>query len=262
MHATALHLPERQSKPRHRGLTMMIDSGLPTRQFSDVLSSFSGLIDVVKFGWGTSLVTDDLKYKIDAVDEHGVDFYFGGTLFELFALQDRLDDWRRYCDRFHCRSVEISNGTIALSNERKAEYVAEFARDYRVFSEVGLKDPVRSENMRPALWLDYIRQDLSAGAYQVITESRESGKSGICRPNGELRVGLIEEIAESGIDLGRVLFEAPNKDLQIHLIRRFGSDVNLGNINPSDVVGLETLRLGLRGDTLLDFAAVGDGAHA
>jgi phosphosulfolactate synthase len=236
-------------------MTMVIDSGLPTRQFTDILSSFSELIDVVKFGWGTSLVTDDLKYKIDAVEDHGVDFYFGGTLFELFEVQGRLDDWRRYCDRFRCRSVEISNGTIPMSNDRKAEYVAEFADQYRVYSEVGLKDPVRSENMRPALWLDYIRQDLEAGAYRVITESRESGKSGICRPNGELRIGLIEEIGASGIDLDKVLFEAPNKDLQIHLIRRFGTQVNLGNINPSDIVGLETLRLGLRGDTLLDFHA-------
>jgi phosphosulfolactate synthase len=255
MHATALHLPIHDHKPRRQGQTMMIDSGLPTRQFIDVLSSFNGLIDVVKFGWGTSLVTEDLKYKVDAVEDHGIDFYFGGTLFELFVLQDRLADWQRFCDRFGCRTVEISNGTIALSNERKADYVARFAPQYRVFSEVGLKDPVRSENMRPALWLDYIRQDLAAGAYRVITESRESGKSGICRPNGELRIGLIEEIAESGIDIGQLMFEAPNKDLQIHLIRRFGPQVNLGNISPSDVVGLETLRLGLRGDTLLDLHA-------
>ncbi|MGH3631803.1 MAG: phosphosulfolactate synthase, partial [Sciscionella sp.] len=207
-----------------------------------------------------SLVTDDLKYKIDAAVEAGVDFYFGGTLFEKFLAQGRFDDWRRFCDHFGARCVEVSNGTIALSNERKAEYVARLAGEYRVFSEVGYKDSDRSETMRPQLWIDYIGQDLAAGAHRVITEARESGRSGICRPNGELRVGLIEEIAESGLDLTRVMFEAPNRSLQTHLIRRFGSDVSLGNISPADVVGLETLRLGLRSDTFDAFDTAADGA--
>ncbi len=261
MHATALTLPERDSKPRTTGLTMVIDSGLPSRHFVDVLSSFAGLIDVLKFGWGTSVVTDDLKYKIDALADTGVDFYFGGTLFEKFLAQGRFDDWLRFCDRFGCRSVEISNGTIPLSNRRKAEFVARLAGRYRVFSEVGYKDPTRSEAMRPALWIDYIRQDLAAGAYRVITEAREGGRSGIARPNGELRVGLIEEIAESGIDTGRLIFEAPTRDLQIRLIRRFGPDVSLGNISPADVIGVETLRLGLRNDTFTDFDNALDGAN-
>ncbi len=232
---------------------MVIDSGLPTRQFTDVVESFAGLIDVIKLGWGTSIVTPDLKYKIDALREANVDHYFGGTLFEKFVAQDRFDEFRRYCDQFHCRHVEVSNGTIPMPNEEKAEYVARLAGEYTVFSEVGYKDQIKSENLRPQLWIDYIRQDLAAGSHMVITEARESGKSGICRPNGELRYGLIEEIAESGLDLNRVLFEAPNKDLQIHLIRRFGTHVNLGNISTSDIIGLETLRLGLRGDTLQDW---------
>jgi phosphosulfolactate synthase len=232
---------------------MTIDGGLPTHYFADVVGSFGGLIDVMKLGWGTSLVTEDLKYKIDALREASVDFYFGGTLFEKFVSQDKFDDWRRFCDRFDCRYVEISNGTIPMSNREKAAYIARVAGDYTVYSEVGYKESARSEAMRPQLWIEYITEDLAAGASMVITEARESGSSGICRPNGELRFGLIEEIAESGLDLDRVLFEAPNKALQVYLIRRFGSEVNLGNIATSDIVALETLRLGLRGDTLLDW---------
>jgi phosphosulfolactate synthase len=140
-----------------------------------------------------------------------------------------------------------------MTNTEKARYIRQAAVDFRVFSEVGYKESARSEQMRPQLWIEYIQEDLDAGASMVITEARESGKSGICRPNGELRTGLIEEIAEAGLDLDKVLFEAPNKDLQIQLIRRFGSEVNLGNIATSDIVALETLRLGLRGDTLLDW---------
>jgi phosphosulfolactate synthase len=232
---------------------MVIDGGLPTHYFVDVVGSFSGLIDVLKLGWGTSLVTDDLKYKVDALKDANVDFYFGGTLFEKFVSQDRYDEWRRLCDRFGCRHVEVSNGTIDMSNTEKAKYIQLAAKDFTVFSEVGYKESARSEQMRPQLWIEYIQQDLDAGAHMVITEARESGKSGICRSNGELRTGLIEEIAESGLPMDKVLWEAPNKDLQIQLIRRFGSEVNLGNISTSDIIALETLRLGLRGDTLLDW---------
>jgi phosphosulfolactate synthase len=232
---------------------MVIDGGLPTHYFVDVVGSFSGLIDVLKLGWGTSLVTDDLKYKIDALKDANVDFYFGGTLFEKFVSQGRYDDWRTFCDRFGCRHVEVSNGTIDMTNTEKATYVQRAAKDFHVYSEVGYKESLRSEEMVPQQWIDYIQEDLDAGASMVITEARESGKSGICSPNGELRTGLIDEIAGSGIDLERVLFEAPNKDLQIQLIRKFGSEVNLGNISSSDIVALETLRLGLRGDTLLDW---------
>jgi phosphosulfolactate synthase len=232
---------------------MVIDTGLPTHYFSDIVSSFSGLIDVIKLGWGTSLVTDDLKYKIDALKDAHVDYYFGGTLFEKFVSQERFDDWCRFVDRFECRYVEVSNGTIDLSNNEKAAFIRRTAPDYTVFSEVGYKESARSEMMDPQTWIDYIEEDLAAGATKVITEARESGKSGICSPNGELKLDLIDAIADSGIELNQLLFEAPNKDLQVTLIRRFGAQVNLGNIAATDVVALETLRLGLRGDTLLDW---------
>jgi phosphosulfolactate synthase len=253
MQATALRLPQRDVKPRRAGRTMVMDGGLPTHYFTDLIGSFGDLIDVVKFGWGTSVVTNDLKYKIDALHENRVDYYFGGTLFEKFVVQDRFDDWRRYCDKFECRHVEVSNGTIPLSNAEKADYVHRLAGDYTVYSEVGYKDPQRSEALVSADWISYIREDLEAGAHTVITESRESGRSGVALANGEPRMELIQEIAASGIDTDSVMFESPTRPLQIAFLRQFGPSVNLGNIAPTDVVGLETLRLGLRADTLMDY---------
>ncbi|NNC12303.1 phosphosulfolactate synthase [Planctomonas sp. JC2975] len=255
---TSLRLPLREAKPRTRGRTMMIDGGLPTAQFVDTVDSHSDLVDVVKFGWGTALVTAQLTYKIDALLANGVDFYFGGTLFEKYVSQGMFDEWRRFVDEYEVRTVEISNGTIALSNERKADYIARVASDYRVYSEVGYKESERSETMRPELWVRYINEDLAAGAHTVITEARESGKSGIARSNGELRYGLIEEILESGVDVDRLMFETPTKDLQNYFIRRVGPNVNVGNIAHSDLVPLETLRLGLRSDTLLALDAAID----
>jgi phosphosulfolactate synthase len=251
MNATSLELPGRQAKPRRRGLTMVIDNGMPTGQLLDVIESTGELIDLLKFGWGTALVTKDLQRKVDCLRANGVDYYFGGTLFEKFVCQGRVDDYRRFCQDHECRYVEISNGTIALSNHEKADYVEKFASEFSVLSEVGYKDTGRSQELPPVRWIEYMREDLDAGAMLVITEARESGKSGICRPDGELRYGLIEEILESGLDLDRVVFEAPTKDLQTYFVRRVGPDVNLGNVPPHEVIGLETLRLGLRSDTLL-----------
>jgi phosphosulfolactate synthase len=256
MRDTTLNLPGREVKPRSTGITMVIDGGLPTAYFTDLVESHGELIDVVKFGWGTALVTADLQRKIDALTSNGVDFYFGGTLFEKFLVQGQFDQWRAFVDGYGATTVEISNGTIDLSNESKAEYVARLVGDYRVFSEVGFKDSDKSETMGPDLWLKYIRQDLDAGAVKVITEARESGTSGIASANGELKKDLLEQILESDVDTDQLMFEAPNKALQTYLIKRVGSNVNLGNIAPADVVPLETLRLGLRGDTLIDMEAL------
>lgn len=251
MHPTTLQLPTHEAKPRKVGLTMMIDSGLPTAQFTDTVESFGEYVDVVKFGWGTCLVTDDLAVKIAVLREHGIDFYFGGTLFEKFVSQGKFDEWRAFCDGFGARSVEVSNGTIDLPDDVKTQYVARLSGDYRVFSEVGLKDATKSEAMDARQWIDCIRCDLAAGADYVITEARESGKSGICSTDGELKLDLIEYILASGVAIDHLLFEAPNKTLQTWFVTHVGPNVNLGNIAPGDVVPLETLRLGLRGDTLL-----------
>ncbi|WP_026961365.1 phosphosulfolactate synthase [Alicyclobacillus herbarius] len=254
MNTAALTLPERARKPRSRGLTILIDNGVPFRHFQDVIESFDGFIDFVKFGWGTSVITKHLTEKIRTLDEHEIGWFFGGTLFEKHLHQGKLADYRRYLHRYGCRYVEISNGTIDLSNRDKARYIREFSDEFTVFSEVGYKDGEKSIRLSPARWIAYIQEDLAAGAAKVITEARESGTSGICRSNGEVRYGLIEEIADSGIDLDRVVFEAPNKTLQTYFIHSFGANVNLANVAFDDAVALETLRLGLRSDTLLRFS--------
>jgi phosphosulfolactate synthase len=248
-----LQLPNRAEKPRKTGFTMAIDKGMPQRQFADVVESASDYLDFVKFGWGTSVVTKNLNQKIATLRAEGVDFYFGGTLFEKFVLQDRFMEFRDMCHWYGCEYVEVSNGTIDMSDAIKSEYVAELSRDFRVISEVGSKNQMKSENMAPNKWIGYINADLEAGAMLVTLETRESGKSGICRPNGELRFGLIEEILSSRIDTERLLFEAPSIELQSYFVSRVGPDVNLGNIAMSDLLALETIRLGLRSDTLLTF---------
>ena len=247
---SALDLPFRPVKPRATGITMVIDNGLPTGAFRDHIASTAPLIDVVKFGWGTVVATPDIGAKIAVLDEYGLDFFFGGTLFEKHVLQDRFDEYRAFCRSWGCRVVEVSNGTVALSNEEKSRYVGKLSGEFTVFSEVGLKDTARSERMGTWDWVEYIRQDLEAGASLVIAEARESGRSGICHADGKLRSDVLDAILGSGADVDRLLFEAPTKDLQASFIRRIGPNVNLGNVAPADVIGVETLRLGLRSDTL------------
>ena len=248
-----LTLPERSSKPREFGLTMAIDKGLPLHYFADVVSAASDYLDFVKFGWGTSVVDRNIRDKIAVLRSEGVDFYFGGTLFEKYVLQDRFDEFRTMCRSYGCTFVEVSNGTIDLNDAAKADYVGELAKDFSVISEVGSKDQVKSENMAPHKWIGYIEADLDAGAVLVTLETRESGQGGICRPNGELRFGLIEEILASPISVDRLLFEAPNLELQSYFVTRIGPNVNLGNVATTDIIGLETVRLGLRSETLLSF---------
>jgi phosphosulfolactate synthase len=257
MSFTHLQLPDRSSKPRHRGFTMAIDNGIPYNYFCDLVSSASEHVDFVKFGWGTSVVANNVEKKIAFLRSEGVDFYLGGTLFEKYVIQNRFKQFFELLHDYDCEYVEVSNGTIDLDDARKSEYVAALAGEFKVISEVGSKDNVRSENMAPNRWIDYIRDDLDAGAVLVTLETRESGRGGICRPNGELRYGLLEEILTSGIDANQLLFEAPSMELQSYFVRRIGSDVNLGNIAPAELIGLETIRLGLRSDTLLEFEPAG-----
>ena len=253
MNATALHLPRREEKPRGKGLTMVIDGGIPLGHFTDLVSSAAEYIDFVKFGWGTAIVTSNMHAKIDVLRANKIGFYFGGTLFEKYVLQGRFDDFRKFCDEHSCRHVEVSNGTISLSNSEKASYIRKLADDFTVISEVGFKDAARSEQLPPSMWVEYIREDTEAGASLVTLEARESGRSGICRPDGALRFGLIEDVLASEISQESLLFEAPTTALQAHFVTRLGPDVNLGNIPAHSVIGLETLRLGLRADTLAAF---------
>lgn len=253
MNPNALVLPPRAARPRVTGLTMAIDGGIPPRHFADLVELGGEYIDFVKFGWGTSVVTDCLEDKIRVLRERQIGFYFGGTLFEKFAAQGRVDDFRRFCDGFGCDRVEVSNGTIEMSNTEKATYIRKLAADFTVVSEVGFKDSGRSQQLPPSAWAQCINEDLAAGASLVTMEARESGKSGICRPDGELRYGLVEDVLHSGVPAGSLLWEAPNTELQAYLVTRLGPDANLGNVPMDGVIGLETLRLGLRSDTLAAF---------
>jgi phosphosulfolactate synthase len=250
---TNLELPERPAKPRSRGITMVIDTGLPTRYFEDGVASFGDTIDWVKFGWCTALVTKDFDRKVSIARDHGVKFCFGGTMFEKFLQQDRFEDFVDLCRTYQVPVIEISNGTIPISNMSKSSYITKLADEFEVVSEVGFKDAGRSDEFTSAEWIEAIEEDLAAGSTMVITESRESGKAGICTSSGDLRTDVIDDILATNINIDQVLFEAPNKALQTYFIERLGPNVNLGNIALDDCIGLETLRLGLRSDTLLTF---------
>jgi phosphosulfolactate synthase len=257
--STSLDLPERTSKPRHDGLTMVIDNGVPHGLFADAVATAAPYIDVVKFGWGTAMVTPDLDRKLGVLSDLGISYHFGGTLFEKFVVQDRFDSFVALCRRYRCDTVEVSNGTIPLSNTAKAAYIRKCAGEFRVISEVGFKDCVRASALGPSDWVDAINEDLEAGATKVITEARESGCGGICDSDGKPRRELIEAILGSGVDPQRLIFEAPTRQLQTYFLTLLGPNVNLGNVAPAEVISLETLRVGLRADTLMHFERI---AHA
>ena len=248
---TALTLPDRARKPRDTGLTMMIDTGLPVRYFSDVVESHGHLVDLVKFGWGTAAVTPKLRDKAACLREAGIGYCFGGTFFEKHVAQDRVDDYLRLCDEYGCTHVEVSNGTVPLDEQRKAHYVSWLAKAFVVVSEVGAKTPEGDARLTPRDWARQIRTDLAHGAWRVIAEARESGTTGIATADGEARNDILDALADAGIDPDLLIFEAPTKRLQAHLVLRYGPNVNLGNIAPTDLVALETLRLGLRSDTMV-----------
>ena len=243
-----LDLPERTPKPREQGLTHVLDRGLSLAAVDGLAEVSGDYIDVVKLGWGTSLVTGNLESKLERYRAHGLPVVFGGTLTELAIAQDRLDTLLSWMTGLGLEYVEISDGTITMHHEDKLELIERLARDFTVLSEVGSKDDTKI--MAPYKWVELIKSELEAGAWKVITEARESGTSGIFRHDGEVRMGLIDEIVHA-VPAEQLLFEAPQKDQQVWFIRRFGANVNLGNLHPDDVLSLETMRLGLRADTAL-----------
>ena len=243
-----LEIPIRSKKPRPTGITHVIDRGIGIRQAQDLLETSGYLIDFLKLGWGTSYVTENLAEKIKLYQEFGVSVCFGGTLFEIAVLQNKFDKFREMLQSYHITHVEVSTGIIELTIQEKRQYIRELARDFVVLSEVGSKD--EEKIIEPDLWIEMIQADLEAGAWKVIAEARENGTAGIYRHDGEIRAGLIDEIS-AHIDSNQLIFEAPNKAQQVWLIKKFSFSVNLGNISVNDVIPLETLRLGLRSDTML-----------
>jgi phosphosulfolactate synthase len=242
-----LDLPARTGKPRETGITHVIDRGLSLAEVDGMVEVAGEFIDIVKLGWGTALATGNLEPKLARYRAHDLPVVLGGTLTEIAIAQDRLERLIDWVGELGLRHFEISDGTIALEHDRKLELIERLARDFTVFSEVGSKDDERI--MAPYRWVEQIETELEAGAWKVIAEARESGTAGIFRPDGEVRMGLIDEIAHA-IAPERMLFEAPRKEQQVWFLRRFGCEVNLGNIAPADVLSLETLRLGLRSDTV------------
>jgi phosphosulfolactate synthase len=253
MDSIFLELPPRTTKPRQCGLTMVIDNGIPHHAFADALTSAAQYIDIVKFGWGTALVTPDLERKLEILHRLDIGWYFGGTLFEKFVAQGRFQSFLTLCRLCDCRYVEVSDGTIELDPAEKARYIRRCAEEFVVLSEVGFKDPIRASAQTPGDLVRVVHADLAAGAAQIVTEARESGRSGICTPDGRPREDLLDALLSSGVATDRLLFEAPTKDLQTRFIELVGPDVNLGNVAPADAIGLETLRLGLRSDTFYSF---------
>src|SRR5215471_4271223 len=230
---------------RDGGLTHVLDKGLGPRAWEDVLETAGDYIDIVKLGWGTAWVTENLERKLEILREKPV--VIGGTFFEVVYARDKLDEYKSWLTRHGLDHVEISDGTVDIARDRKLELISDFARDFTVLSEVGSKDA--EVVYAPYQWVEWIKEELAAGAWKVVTEGREGGTAGIYRPTGEMRTGLVDEIVHE-IAVADLIFEAPTKASQAWFVKHFGPNVNLGNVPPDEVIPLETLRLGLRGDTL------------
>jgi phosphosulfolactate synthase len=243
-------LPERSQRPRQSGVTMMMDKGLSLRQAEDFIESSGHLADLIKLGFGTSVVSNNLKEKIKLYQNAGLQVYLGGTLFEAFLIRGKFDEYIRFAKSLGLDTAEVSDGSIVLPHEEKCKYISKLSKEFTVLSEVGSKEA--GILIAPARWISMMKSELDAGSWKVIAEARESGNVGIYRPNGSAHVVLVNRIV-SKIPPDKILWEAPIKSQQAWFIKHFGSNVNLGNIAHDDVIPLETLRLGLRGDTFFQF---------
>lgn len=243
-------IPERTSKPRESGLTMMMDKGLSLAEADSFCESSAEFTDLVKFGFGTALISKNLKQKIKLYRRAGVEPYFGGTLFEMFAVRNQIDEYKRFVDEFNITTIEISDGSMKIDPDEKVEMIRRFSKEKRVLSEVGTK--VKGVVLSNEDWVKHMKAELEAGAWKVIAEARESGTIGIYNSDGSANKDLIDAIMKE-ISVDDVLWEAPIKNQQVMFIQLIGQNVNLGNIAPNEVVALEALRLGMRGDTFFDY---------
>lgn len=240
------NIPIRTNEKGDNGLTMMMDKGLSIREAENFLLSNCEYTEIIKLGFGTSMITPNINDKIKLYQDNGILVYAGGTLFEAFAIRDQLDDYKKYMCNLGLEMVEISDGSTIIEHERKCQLISEFSEDFRVISEIGSKDSSMVVNSEE--WITWMQNELDAGSWKVITEARESGNVGIFDDSGMIKEDLIDDITEK-INIKDILWEAPNKNQQVWLINKFGANVNLGNIAHNDIIPLECLRLGLRGDT-------------
>ena len=246
MNYSLKNLPERTQKPRQTGFTMAMDKGLSPREVEDFITVSGEYVDIVKLGWATSYVTPNLKEKIKIYTEAGIPTYLGGTLFEAFVVRNQFDDYRKVLDKFGLTFAEVSDGSIELDHDVKCDFISKLSEQVTVLSEVGSKDAEKI--IPPYKWIKLMQEELDAGAWKVIGEAREGGNVGLFRASGEVRSGLVEEILTK-IPFEKIIWEAPQKAQQVWFIKLLGANVNLGNIAPKEIIPLETLRLGLRGDT-------------
>lgn len=250
MHFTLKGIPERSAKPRDYGLTMVMDKGMSLKQIENFLEVAHPYVDMIKLGFGTAYVTPNLEEKIKLYQQADIPVYFGGTLFEAFIVRNQLDDYRRILDKYNLDLCEVSDGSIEIPHEEKCGYIETLSKQCRVLSEVGSKDAEKI--IAPYKWIRMMKAELEAGSWKLIAEARESGTVGIFRQSGEVRSGLVEEILTQ-IPKEKIIWEAPKKVQQVWFIKLLDQNVNLGNIAPSEVIPLETIRLGLRGDTFHHF---------
>ncbi|CAN5897331.1 phosphosulfolactate synthase [soil metagenome] len=250
MNVNLPHLPERPDKPRKTGLTMVMDKGLGIKQAEQFIEASGDLVDIVKLGFGTSVISKNTAAKVKLYKEAGFRVYLGGTLFEAFVIRDMLDDYMRFVDKLKIDHVEVSDGSIHMEHDEKCKYIRKLAKNYTVLSEVGSKE--EGIIIHPSKWTSMMLKELEAGSWKVIAEARESGNVGIYHRNGQAHSMLINKIIAK-VKPDNILWEAPQKAQQVYFIKLFGANVNLGNISFDDVIPLETLRLGLRGDTFFTF---------
>jgi phosphosulfolactate synthase len=244
------NLPERAAKPRTKGITMSMDKGLSVREAEDFMEVAGSSVDVVKLGFGTSVVTGNLAKKLEVYRAAGMPYYFGGTLLEAYIIRGQFDDYCRLIEHHKCSYVEVSDGSIEMSTADKHRYISTLAKNFTVLSEVGSKDA--NVVIPPYKWVELMKGELEAGAWKVIAEARESGTVGVFEKSGAANTGLVDEIIHY-VPSEQILWEAPLKTQQVWFIQLLGTNVNLGNIAPNEVIPLETLRLGLRGDTFFTF---------
>ena len=246
MNFNLTQIPERTKQPRQHGLTMVMDKGLSLRDAESFISVGAPHTDIVKLGFGTSFVTPNLRAKIELYQQNNIPVYFGGTLFEAFVIRNQFDDYIAMCKDYSINVIEVSDGSIEIPHTEKCGYIEKISKFAKVFSEVGSKDAAHI--IPPYKWIELMSAELSAGASYVIAEAREAGNVGIYRGSGEVREGLVQEILTK-IPAEKILWEAPQKAQQLYFLELIGCNVNLGNIAPSEIIPLEAMRIGLRGDT-------------
>ena len=240
------NIPDRAEKPRDKGLTMVMDKGLSLNEAENMVALKSELTDIVKLGFGTSLLTRYIDKKIKLYHEAGIMVYVGGTLFEAFTVRNQFDDFCKLMDKLKLEMVEVSDGSISIEHDTKCEYIQKLSKNFKVISEIGSK--CESNSLEDSDWIEYMNKELQAGSWKVIAEAREGGNVGMFDPNGNIKENLIKKITNK-ISTSKILWEAPQKKQQVWFINNFGANVNLGNISPNDIISLECLRIGLRGDT-------------